>query len=211
MIVGILLAAGRGQRFQAESPVAVAKVLAPLVDGTPLIIRSALNLLPAVECLLCVVRTEDGALQSVLTAYEYLFAGKLQIVLCPHAELGMAESIKAGIAASADASAWLLAFADMPFIQPHTIVQIAAQVQHADDICVPVYGGEDGEQQGHPVAFGSAWRESLLQLQGDRGARAILQHNPDKVIRVTVNDVAIGWDVDTPADLLGYQQLIQRE
>lgn len=234
MITGILLAAGQGRRFQqvqaqASGALAQSKCLTPLADGTPLVIRAAENLLSAVDRLVCVIRADDPAMAALLAEQTGELARKLIVVHCAQAQLGMAESIKAGINATADSNGWLLAFADMPFIKPATCRQIAAQLQHADTICVPVYrseqeneqrdeqkneqkGGQKDEQgtvtQGHPVAFGAHWRAALLALQGDRGAKVILQQYSHQVTWLAVTDPAVSWDVDEPADLLRYQKAL---
>jgi CTP:molybdopterin cytidylyltransferase MocA len=39
-----------------------------------------------------------------------------------------------------------------------------------------------------------------MQLRGDQGARALIQRNPDRLVRVPMNRAAI--DIDTPEDLL---------
>ena len=61
-------------------------------------------------------------------------------------------------------------------------------------IRVPTHAGRDG----HPVVFGAAHLAALAALDADRGARSILEANPQDVERVAVGGDGILRDVDTP-------------
>ena len=71
--------------------------------------------------------------------------------------------------------------------------RVAGVLGNKKDIVVPVMGGE----RGNPVAIGRAYREELLGLEGDRGARLVVQKYKDKVVEVEVDDAGIFVDVDT--------------
>lgn len=103
---------------------------------------------------------------------------------------GMGDSIACGVAATPDAHGWLILPADLPLIQPQTLLAVAeALQQHA--VVVPRYSG----QQGHPVGFAPLCRDALRQLTGDQGARAVVaQHTP---CRLDVDDEGCVLDVDT--------------
>ncbi len=103
---------------------------------------------------------------------------------------GMGDSIACGVAATPDAKGWLVLPADLPLIQPKTLLAVAkALQQHA--VVVPCYEG----QHGHPVGFAPTCRKALLQLTGDHGARAVVaQHT---VCRLEVDDEGCVLDVDT--------------
>jgi molybdenum cofactor cytidylyltransferase len=103
---------------------------------------------------------------------------------------GMGDSIACGVAATPDAHGWLILPADLPLIQPQTLLTVAESLQqHA--VVVPRYAG----QQGHPVGFAPLCREALRQLTGDQGARAVVaQHTP---CRLDVDDEGCVLDVDT--------------
>jgi molybdenum cofactor cytidylyltransferase len=60
----------------------------------------------------------------------------------------------------------------------------------------PLY--EDG--RGHPVLFAASLFPALLALEGDRGARAVLDALGDDLALVPIEDRAPA-DVDTPAAL----------
>ncbi len=103
---------------------------------------------------------------------------------------GMGDSIACGVAATPDASAWLILPADLPLIQANTLSAVAlALQQHA--VVVPRYQG----QSGHPVGFDASCGAALLKLTGDQGARAVVaQHT---VHRLDVADAGCVLDVDT--------------
>ena len=58
-----------------------------------------------------------------------------------------------------------------------------------------------GARRGHPVGFSAQLRSQLLALDGDTGARAILQRLSDRLVRVAVDDPGILVDIDRPEDL----------
>ena len=52
------------------------------------------------------------------------------------------------------------------------------------EIIVPTYKG----QQGNPVLFSKSIKEKIMTIQGDVGAKGILELNEDKVLNVEIND-----------------------
>lgn len=90
-----------------------------------------------------------------------------------------------------------MALADMPRIASATIEAVARELDAGKPLVAPCYRG----QRGHPVGFGLVHREALLALDGDTGARALL--NSPALTRIDVDDPGILRDVDTPADLNG--------
>jgi len=184
-VAGILLAAGRGTRFGGP------KLLSPLADGTPLGVVAARHLLVALPDSLAVVRSDDDILSARLSA-----AG-MRLIACEQADQGMGVSLSAGVAASHDAQGWVIALADMPFIRPETIKSVVALLQDGAPLAAPSHDG----RRGHPVGFGHAFRDELLALRGDQGARDLLKRHASRLVLLTVDDPGILADVDTPADV----------
>jgi molybdenum cofactor cytidylyltransferase len=109
----------------------------------------------------------------------------------------MGHSLAAGVAYHGQAQGWIVALADMPNILPQTIRSVTYELFERGGIVVPYFRSE----RGHPVGFSAAFREELLTLQGDSGARAILQAHPQAIHRLEVDDSGVLQDIDTPQDL----------
>jgi len=185
-MTGILLAAGRGTRFDPSG--VRNKLLQPLGDST-VVAASARNLLAALPRVLAVVKPGDTETASALRGLG------CEIVICENAACGMAASLVTGLHHAQDALGWVVALGDMPQVRPGTISALAREVEEGADIAVPIYDG----QRGNPVAFGRRHLPLLLALEGDQGARGIVRNYPNNV--VTVDDAGILQDIDTPSDL----------
>jgi molybdenum cofactor cytidylyltransferase len=183
-IVGVLLAAGRGERFGGH------KLLAPLPDGTAVAVAAARNLDDALPDCIAVLRPGDEILASLLAAEG------LRIVVNPDADHGMGTSLARGIAAG-DADGWVIALADMPAIRPATVAAVAAALAAGAPLAAPVYRG----QRGHPIGFARRFRDALTALTGDRGGRDILAQHAQELRLIEVDDPGVLLDIDHAADL----------
>lgn len=196
MIAGIILAAGRGERFGG------AKLLARLPSGITILETTVVAMTAALPSVTLVVR-RDTALMTL--AEQICRASGALLVVNENADDGMATSIACGVGATVGATVganvrgWLIALADMPYVQSATVSLVASQITKATTIVVPSFE----EQRGHPVGFGLRYFAELQQLSGDSGARAIVQRHPEHVRLLAVDDRGIVTDIDTPADLGG--------
>jgi molybdenum cofactor cytidylyltransferase len=190
-IVGILLAAGKGMRFDPSG--AQNKLLQTTIDGDTVVVAAATALLAVLPRVTAVVRRADDAV-----AMELAKLG-CQVVVCPDADQGMGASLVCALEQNQDAAGWLIALGDMPGVQTTTIAALANelknQLRSGAAIVVPYYKGE----RGNPVGFGRQHLPELLTLGGDQGARALLKAHP--LTKVEVNDPGIHYDIDTAADL----------
>lgn len=187
-IVGILLAAGRGKRFDPSG--VQNKLLQPLPgSGEPVVVASARHLLAALPRVVAVVRPGDDRVAASLGALG------CEVRVCADADLGLAASLTHAIDYTRQAEGWLIALGDMPHVQPETHRLLAAAVTRGARIAAPVYEG----RRGNPVAFGQYHLPLLLALDGDQGARAILTSHA--VSEVVVDDSGVVRDIDTPGDL----------
>lgn len=188
-MVGILLAAGFSRRFGAAD-----KLLQVLPDGRPIALASAESLIKAIPISIAVVRPENTALA------ELLLNTGLKIVLCHESDQEMADSLATAIRFSsnfeASSDGFVIALADMPFIQSSTITKVATKLSSSASIIIPSYLG----QRGHPVGFAAKFRDALESLHGDEGARSIIKRYPNEVHLLPCNDAGILTDIDTPAD-----------
>jgi molybdenum cofactor cytidylyltransferase len=186
--IALLLAAGRGSRFGDHEE----KLLQPFVhhDGRPGMVATAtaaalLEVMPV----LAVVHGE-GPLADALRE-----SGCSVCVTHPDAPREMSASLRCALQASADASAWLVALADMPRVQPDTVRRLRDALAAGASMVVPVMQG----RRGNPAGFAHGHLPALLSLQGDRGARALLEG--PALVEIAVEDAGIFTDVDTPEDL----------
>jgi molybdenum cofactor cytidylyltransferase len=180
---GILLAAGASRRFGGNK-------LAHLLDGEPIALRAARALIAALPGAVAVTRPASplrGPLETL----------GFRVIECARADEGMGASLAAGVAATRDAAGWVVALADMPFIRSATHEKIARAVAAGADL---VAAGHRGER-GHPVGIGRRFRDDLLALEGDAGARHIMRANPRLMRLIECDDAGVLRDIDTPADL----------
>jgi len=185
--VGILLAAGKGRRFD---PAGIRnKLLQRLPGGDTVVAQAAKNLQAALGRTLAVVPSASPLLVAQLAALG------LETTECGDADSGMAASLRHGLRATRDAAGWVIALGDMPFVCPDTMRRIVAALAQGAGIAVPVCHGV----RGNPVGFGRVHLEHLLQLSGDVGARKLLQQYP--VVEIAVNDPGVCRDIDTVPDL----------
>lgn len=186
MITGILLAAGRSTRFGAN------KLLHPLSDGIPVLVAALRSLREGVDDVLVVVRPEDAEVIALLKRE------RAHVIPCATAGRGMGASLACGVRASGSADGWLVALADMPHIPPALVGQLKGRLENGAAIVAPVCHG----RRGHPVGFGREFLVPLSQLDGDAGARFLLEAHLDRLECIATTDSGVLRDIDTPADLL---------
>jgi len=183
--VGILLAAGKSQRFNSN------KLLHPLVDNTPMLMITARKLASVLPGSVVVI---NPTLQNFTEQLEQL---GLHIVINEQAEQGMGSSIACGVNASKDASGWLITLADMPYVKTDTLTLLANKLTEGADIIAPQFK----QQRGHPVGISHVYINELLALNEDIGARNIIKNNQDQLELVLTDDEGVIRDIDYPDDV----------
>lgn len=114
---------------------------------------------------------------------------------------GMGDSIAHGVAATPNSAGWLILPADLPLIQPSTLIAVAnALLEHP--IVMPEYRG----QRGHPVGFQAFLGTHLKELHGDQGAKSIVKKYATH--HLDVSDEGATLDVDTVEQLAHAEFLI---
>lgn len=110
----------------------------------------------------------------------------------------MGTSLAFGVGKSLASDGWVIMLADMPYIKRSTIELVATQLKKNNaEICAPYYRN----QRGHPVSFSEKYKTELMNLQGESGARIIIENNQNNVTRIDCDDPSVLADVDTPADI----------
>jgi len=185
VIAGLLLAAGRSTRFGGD------KLLA-LVHGAPVLSWSAAALAAEVDALFLVVPPDSAS--------QLLAVAGVTAVTVENASRddGLASSIRAGIAVlPTHVEAVVIALADQPFVSPGIVRRLRERWSAGDVRAVaPRYR----EGRGHPVLFGRSTFPALQALEGDEGAKALLESLGTGLGLVDV-DEAMPSDVDTPRAL----------
>lgn len=186
---GILLAAGFGQRFQAEGGSQQDKLLACLPNQHTILYQSASTLINVLPNSIAVVQPQQTERQQILQDLGF------NIVESHAAKDGMGYAIADAVKATEHAEGWLIALADMPWVSAVLLRQLADEVKQPQTIAAPRFNGKRGQ----PVAFGRVWFDKLAVLHGDVGARELLKTAP--INWVEWHDATIDRDVDLPVDL----------
>lgn len=189
MIHAILLAAGQATRMGQPKQ---------LLDwqGQPLVRHVAQIALASPLAGLVVVL---GAYAPQVRAALVGLAGPLTLVTCTDYATGQAASLRCGLAAlPPETSAALVLLADQPLITPALIEHLLAAfaATPAALAVVPRYQG----RRGNPVLLAAALFAELRALEGDRGARDLLQQHAEHVRWLELDDPAVLSDLDTPDD-----------
>ncbi|MBC3871156.1 nucleotidyltransferase family protein [Undibacterium oligocarboniphilum] len=185
---GILLAAGRGRRYDQSG--ASDKLMQLLPDGRTVVLTSALHLRSVLPEVVVVVRSGNSDLLREMAQHGF------RTLVCEEADSGMAASLTCALRDTIHSTGWIIALADMPFVRPATIAALRDRLLNGADIAAPVFQ----RRRGNPVGFSRTHLPELLQLSGDQGARHVLSHA--MVTAVDVDDAGILHDVDVPADLI---------
>ncbi len=125
------------------------------------------------------------------------YGGSNSVINCPRSDRGMGFSLAESVSKCYDWEGLLVILGDMPFVNPETYLSLANALRD-DAICIPIFEGNPG----NPVAFGRSFFSSLEKLDGDVGAKNIVQANTQAVIEIPVSDKGILIDIDTPDDVV---------
>ena len=180
MTVGLLLAAGAGERFGGP------KALARDADGTSWLLRSVQALRPCAEI---VVVLGAGAEQAAA-----LLPMSVARVRADDWAEGMGASLRAGLSALAGTAheAALVSLVDLPDVDAAVVARLVAASSGPGVLARAAYDGVPG----HPVLIGrDHWAGVVETATGDRGARDYLAAHA--VALVECGDLATGADVDS--------------
>ena len=130
----------------------------------------------------------------------------IQIVENPYWETGMSSSIRAGIAAikesNSNLDAIIIALADQPLIDAEVFNQLIQSYQQTGNIII---ASAYDDIVGVPALFSNILFSELINLEGDKGAKALMGKYRDEVLTIEIPEAAI--DIDTPDD---YEKLFIR-
>jgi molybdenum cofactor cytidylyltransferase len=194
ILEAIVLAAGAGARFGG------AKLLAPWRGGVLLDGALASAFAAPVRRVTLAVGAEADRMAAAAEAFA---AGRgelerLTIVSTPDWALGMSASLKRAFAGlKPDVDAVFVFLGDMPLIPPDVPAALAEALVGDIAAAAPDCDGE----LGHPALIGSTLFPAIGGLEGDRGARLLLEALGPRLARVATPESGVLFDVDTPAAL----------
>ena len=183
MISAILLAAGQSKRMYGENK------LAKEIQGIPLIKLSVKNILASsINELIIVLGHQKEIIEKLIDKNE-----KIKFVFNKNFESGMASSIKTGLNnLSEKTEAFFICLGDMPMINQDVYNQLIRS-RNNKEIIVPTYKG----QQGNPILFSKSMKSIIISIEGDIGAKKILEQNKDKILKIKIDDINITKDFNT--------------
>ena len=194
-LAGVVLAAGRSARM--GSPKALLDFL-----GRPFAVR----ILEAMEALevktrLIVLGPDAPRIQPAIAGHDCM------IVENPEPDTGPIASLRGALRAlqPLQPSAVLVWPVDLPHVRGTTVERILeAHRRTGPAVVVPTFG----ERRGHPVIWGSALFDDLLEDRDAtrEGARAVLRKHQRQVMSVPVDDPAVTDELNTPED---YERLVR--
>jgi CTP:molybdopterin cytidylyltransferase MocA len=181
---GLVLAAGAGRRFGGT------KQLADL-RGRPLLEYSIEAMLgvPALDPVIVVL---GHAASTILQRADL---GEAEVVVCEEWERGQAASLRRGLAALPDADAVVVTLGDQPFITPQVIAGALDHLVGRYDAVRATYGGKPG----HPVVLSRRVVDAAAALEGDKGARDLLERF--RVRAWEAGHLCSAADIDTREEL----------
>ena len=180
MISAILLAAGQSKRMDGENK------LTKEIKGIPLIKLSVKNILASsVDELIIVLGYQKKIIEKFIDNHE-----KIKFVFNKDFESGMASSIKTGLNhLSENTTAFFICLGDMPMVNKNTYNKLI-ECKNNNQIIVPTYKGK----QGNPVLFSISMKEKIKNIEGDIGAKKIINMNKDKIFFYETNDISVTKD-----------------
>lgn len=113
---------------------------------------------------------------------------------------GVGSSIRVGVAALSDCDAIVIAACDQPHVDAELIRRL---IQTQEETHRPIVASAYSGTCGVPALFTRRYRDKLLALPNEHGAKAIINRHSDEVVTVDFPGGAI--DIDTPADYRALQ------
>ena len=192
----VLMAAGAGRRM-GQVPKSLLQR-----DGEPLLARQIRLLVQAgVRHIVVVLGHHAPKLRAVLEPIQLPQAVLLTWVVNAAPDQGPGSSLRCGLAAlPADAGALLVLLADQPLLELQDLQAVLAawDARAAGvELVLPQHAG----QPGHPIVFGAALRQAVMQATGSEGVREWRRAHPEQVQALVLEHERCTIDVDTPEDL----------
>ncbi|MEX0347309.1 MAG: NTP transferase domain-containing protein [Rhizobiaceae bacterium] len=186
-IHAILLAAGQSTRMGGPN-----KLLATF-DGVPLVRRSCMTLVEGGLPITVVTGHQSERIKTALAGLDVRFVQNKDYAT------GLSSSLKTGTRAVAgDVDGVLVALSDMPGVNPVDIGRLTKAFETSQGQAI-VRATHEGKR-GNPVILPKAVLPLIEQIEGDVGARQLVESGDTPVVDVEIGGAA-SLDVDTPERL----------
>jgi len=199
VIAGVVLAAGRGERFGSDK-------LVRELGGRPLILHTLANCTASsLDAVLVVVGEAGGGVDATVRA-AFAREPRVSVVYNPDAMRGHITSLKAGLRSlphSARAAAVFLA--DMPFVDARITDRLIDEYRRTGGFVLPLCE----QTWRHPRLIPAAHFGDFLALDDASGGGVIFERFRDSVRAVAVGESWNFSDVDTAEDLARAQRLVR--
>ncbi len=193
MISSILLAAGQSKRMDGENK------LCKEIKGIPLIQLSLKGLLgSSIDEIIIVIGHEKEKIKNLIKPNK-----KIIFAYNKDFRNGMASSIKVGLRhLSSSSEAFFISLADMPKINQNIYNKLIKALRnynrklkpiHRKEIIIPTYENK----YGNPILFSKLMKKKIMTIDGEIGAKKIIELNKSKVLRVPFKKNSILIDFDT--------------
>ena len=182
-VAGVVLAAGQSSRMGNDNKLMMGWKGQPMVA---VVTSSALK--SHLDTVFVVTGHEADHINTVIPA-------TAKALHNPNYRTGMASSLKAGLEECGSFDGVLILLGDMPLVKPEHIDSML-KVFSSGGIGSIVLAA-NGNQPGNPVLFSSVYFDEFNQIEGDAGAKSIVQSHKDQIRLVDIGEAAL-WDFDTP-------------
>ena len=193
MISSILLAAGQSLRMKDENK------LIKEINGIPLIKYATKNILAsAVDEIIIVTGYENKKIESIIGSHK-----KIKFVYNKDFKNGISSSIKTGLhSISKKTEAFFICLGDMPNINQNIYNKLIKsrynynkklKLEHKKEIIIPTHEGKEG----NPILFSKFMKDEIMLVEGDWGAKKVIELNKIKILNVPFNNNGITLDFDT--------------
>lgn len=133
---------------------------------------------------------------------EVIKRSPVKIVVNDEYKRGMSSSLKAAMKnVSRQSDTYVFMLGDQPLVTADMLGQLLSRYMSSSrGITVPVYKGI----KGRPVVIASKYREELMTLRGETGAKQVIDNHPEDVLEVPVDSEEVVIDLDTREEYKKY-------
>lgn len=192
-LICLVLAAGSSSRFGKAD-----KRFAKLTPDKTLLAQTLENIQASGLAYQCVVQASD-------VQHPLLSSIKQHCLIAKDAELGMGHSLASAInLLKCEYTAFLICLGDMPYIKPQTYQAVAEALQATSQLGVIPHLPHSAavlNNAGHPIGIQGELIQDFCMLAGDKGGKHLLKAKDNFLSFLTVDDMGIHQDIDTPEQL----------